>query len=59
MNFSTFMFSFKDEGVYTFGDYYNQLTSLTIVKVSSSMCNTSANIYPLTEQNLNMLDITP
>ena len=53
------MFSFKDEGVYTFGDYYNQLTSLTIVKVSSSMCNSSANIYPLTEQNLNMFDITP
>jgi hypothetical protein len=60
MSISTFMYSFDTEGVYVFGDSANQLTSVTIIKVSKTLCNsTSGNIYPVTEENLKRLGIIP
>lgn len=63
MSISTFMYSFAEEGVYVFGDYANPVTSVTIVKVSKSMCSSdltkNGNIFPLTEENLEKFDISP
>ena len=58
VNISTFMFTFVTSGVYVFGDYQNIEVFQTIVKVSSS-CSNATNIYPLTEQNLQLLGIEP
>lgn len=57
---STFMFSFKDEGVYVFADSGNYLISNTIVRVSKSVCPKSGlNIFPISEDNLKRFEITP
>jgi len=56
MDISGFIFTFTEQGVYVFMDY-SESTSLTIVKVDES-CPAEANIIPLTEENLRLLDIT-
>jgi hypothetical protein len=57
---STFMFSFKDEGVYVFADSGNYLISNTLVRVSKSLCPSSGlNIFPISEDNLKRFGITP
>jgi hypothetical protein len=59
MSISTFMFSFKNEGVYVFADSGFLITSSTIVKVSNKLCGTGVNVYPMTEENLKKFEITP
>lgn len=63
MSINTFMYSFAQEGVYVFGDYKNQLASITIIKVSQSLCSSNltknGNIFPLTEDNLATFEISP
>lgn len=57
---STFMFSFKDEGVYVFADSGNYLISNTLVRVSKTLCPSSGlNIFPISEDNLKRFGITP
>jgi len=62
MNISNFLYTFDTEGVYVFGDSQNPKTSLTIIKISQDMCSSdktkNGNIFPLTEANLAVLEIT-
>eukprot|EP00347_Sterkiella_histriomuscorum_P005935 403354701 len=58
MDISTFFFTFSQEGVYVFGDYADLYNSQTIIKVDDQ-CPATKNIYPMTEENLQLLNIKP
>jgi len=60
MQLSSFLFSFKEDGVYVFADSGNYLISNTIVRVSNTLCpQTGINLFPITEANLARFGITP